>query len=228
MVVDPAIGSVPWRAAAHAALGDPNRLALADAVGAGDASPSELARALGMSSNLLAHHLRVLESAGLVRRVPSEADGRRSYVRLVPTAFAALGRIPWRPIPSERVVFVCTGNSARSQLAAALWAERAGRSAASAGTRPAARIHPGAVRVARRHGLALLSDRPHSTDDVVRADDVIVTVCDSADREVEQRHMHWSVPDPVRVGTAGAFESAYRQIAERIDSWVDQPPASAQ
>jgi protein-tyrosine-phosphatase len=221
MVVDPAFPSLTWRVAAHAALGDPNRMRVVDAVGAGDVSPSDLAAALGMSSNLLAHHVKVLQVAGLVRRAPSESDGRRSYVRLVPEAFAALGRVPGLPAPQEqRVVFVCSGNSARSQLAAALWASRTGRRASSAGTRPAARIHPGTLRVARRHGLALLADHPRSTGEVLHADDVVVTVCDAADREVAQRHMHWSVPDPVRLGTPRAFESALRQIAERIDAWV--------
>ena len=138
MSVDPVFGSLAWRVAAHAALGDQSRMRVVDVVGVGDLSPSDLARSLGMSSNLVAHHLKVLEAAGLVRRAPSESDGRRSYVRLVPHAFQALGRIPGDPPPDERVVFLCTGNSARSQLAATVWADRTGRSAASAGTRPAA------------------------------------------------------------------------------------------
>ena len=217
--------SFEWRVEAHAALGDTSRLRVVDAVGVGDASPSDLARGLGMSSNLLAHHLRVLEAAGLVRRAPSEADGRRTYVRLVPEAFAALGQVPGAPVPDRRVVFVCTGNSARSQLAAALWAAR-GLPAASAGTCPAPRIHPGAVRVARRHGLALLAERPRPTDDVLRSDDVIVTVCDAADREVAATHLHWSVPDPVPDGGAPAFERAYRQIAGRIDAWAGRAPGA--
>lgn len=209
--------------AAHAALGDANRWRVVQAVGSGDLTPSELTRRLGMTSNLLAHHLKVLEAAGLVSRGPSEADGRRSYVRLVPAAFAALGQLPGAAPPAERVVFVCSGNSARSQLAAAVWAARTGRPTASAGTRPAAAIHPGAVRVARRHGVALLSDRPHATAEVLRGDDVVVTVCDAADREVVRPHLHWSIPDPVPLGTAGAFESAFTQITERISTWTGQP-----
>ncbi|MCU0301145.1 MAG: helix-turn-helix domain-containing protein [Candidatus Nanopelagicales bacterium] len=223
MQVDPALDALEWRVAAHAALGDASRLRVVDAVGVGDASPSDLARTLGMSSNLLAHHLRVLEAAGLVVRAPSESDGRRHYVRLVPEAFAALGRVPVAPVPQQRVVFVCSGNSARSQLAAALWARR-GLRAASAGTRPATRIHPGTVRVARRHGLTLLAERPQATDEVLRAEDVIVTVCDAADREVEATHVHWSVPDPVPEGSARAFEGALRQLAGRIDTWMGREP----
>ncbi len=209
-----------WRAAGHAALSDVGRLRVVDSLEVGDISPRDLAAALGMSSNLLAHHLKVLQAAGLVRRLPSESDGRRTYVRLVPEALAALGRFPTPALPAGRVVFVCSGNSARSQLAAALWASRTGRPASSAGTRPAARIHPGTVRVARRHGLPLLADRPASTAEVLTAEDVIITVCDSADREVTVGHTHWSVPDPVRIGTPAAFEGALEDLTTRIDGWI--------
>jgi protein-tyrosine-phosphatase len=211
---------VQWRAAGHAALSDVGRLRVVDSLEVGDVSPRDLAASLGMTSNLLAHHLKVLEAAGLVRRLPSESDGRRTYVRLVPEALAALGRFPSPALPAGRVVFVCSGNSARSQLAAALWAHRTGRPVASAGTRPAARINPGTVRVARSHGLRLLADRPASTTEVLDADDVIITVCDSADREVELGHTHWSVPDPVRVGTPAAFERTLVDLSSRINGWV--------
>src|SRR6187431_2201341 len=75
--------SVERRAAVHAALGEPVRLAIVDRLGPGDASPGELAEAVGLASNLLAHHLKVLEEAGVIRRVRSEGDKRRSYVQLV-------------------------------------------------------------------------------------------------------------------------------------------------
>ncbi|MFP5282498.1 MAG: helix-turn-helix domain-containing protein, partial [Actinomycetes bacterium] len=88
-----------------------------------DASPSELAAHVGLSSNLLAHHLRVLEEADVVRRIRSEGDRRRSYVQLCtnhPLVLAA-AICPTGLEPPPRVVFVCTANSARSQLAAATW-----------------------------------------------------------------------------------------------------------
>ena len=74
------------RAAVHAALADPARLLITDALAEGDASPSELAALLEMPSNLLTHHLGVLEQAGLVSRRRSEGDRRRTYLRLVPRA----------------------------------------------------------------------------------------------------------------------------------------------
>ena len=114
----------------------------------------------GLGSNLLAHHLRVLEEAGIIRRVRSEGDRRRSYVQLRldhPTVWAAAisGRMPNSLTPGPRVVFVCTANSARSQLAAAIWNQLSPIPATSAGTHPGPRIHPRAIAVADRHGLRL-------------------------------------------------------------------------
>lgn len=210
------------RAAGHSALSDPGRLRLVDAVGIGDRSPSDLAKDLGMPSNLLAHHLKVLESAGLVERVRSEADGRRTYVRVVPAALSELMTVPGGRPPEGRVVFVCSANSARSQLAAAMWAQRVGP-ASSAGTHPADRINPGAVAAARRHRLKLLADSPVAVDTVISPKDTVVTVCDSADREVGVAHVHWSVPDPVARGGARAFDDAYEEITDRIDRWLSVP-----
>jgi protein-tyrosine-phosphatase len=49
---------------------------------------------------------------------------------------------------------------------------------------------------------------------------VIITVCDSADREVSLGHTHWSIPDPVRVGTHAAFERTLADLTDRIDGWA--------
>ncbi|HEY6746773.1 MAG TPA: helix-turn-helix domain-containing protein [Mycobacteriales bacterium] len=207
------------RAAVHAALGDPARLAVVEALAVGDRSPGELGRLLGLPSNLLAHHLRLLESVGLVERGRSEADKRRTYVRLRPSA------LPGAIVPglsAPRVVFVCTHNSARSQLASAMWATRSPVPVMSAGTRPAGRVHRRAVSVARRHGLTLDGARTAAVADVLRPDDLVVAVCDSAYEELGRSAalLHWSVPDPVRAGTAAAFERAYAEIEERVDRLV--------
>ena len=138
------------RAAVHAVLADPARLAITDTLADGDAAPSELAAMLAMPSNLLAHHLRVLEEAGMVTRHRSEGDRRRSYLRLVPGSLDRLAGPPARS--ARRVLFVCTANSARSHLAAALWRQASTVPAASAGTRPAATIDPGAIDAAGAAG----------------------------------------------------------------------------
>jgi protein-tyrosine-phosphatase len=210
--------SVAARARVHAALGDPARLAIVDTLTLGDASPGEVGGALGLPTNLVAHHLKVLAEAGLVVRTRSEGDRRRTYLRLVPETLAAIAH-PALPVPA-RVVFVCTHNSARSQLAAALWGRRSRVPAASAGTEPATRVHPRAVRVARAHGLRLDPRATAHVSDVVRAGDLVVAVCDNAHERLPAKsrpRLHWSVPDPAPADTDEAFEAAYTQIEARID-----------
>lgn len=209
--------SLEARARIHAALGDPTRLAIADALAVGDASPGELGARLDLPTNLVAHHLKVLAEAGLIDRTRSEHDRRRSYVRLRPPALAALAA-PALAAP-RRVVFVCTRNSARSQLAAALWSRASDIPAASAGTDPAPRVNPRAVRTARRHGLRLDPDRTARVADIAHAGDLMIAVCDHAHETMpaDAQRLHWSVPDPVPADTDEAFEAAYDDLAGRID-----------
>ncbi len=201
----------------HAALGDPSRLAIVDRLVLGDVSPGELAEALDLPTNLLAHHLKVLERAGVVERVRSEGDRRRTYVRLLSAAVADVAVPPLRTAP--RLVFVCTHNSARSQLAVAAWARASRVPATSAGTHPAERVHPGAVAAARRHRLRLGRGRTAHVDAVVRPDDLVIAVCDNAHEELASRapaRLHWSVPDPVRTGADEAFDHALTLIEDRV------------
>jgi ArsR family transcriptional regulator, arsenate/arsenite/antimonite-responsive transcriptional repressor / arsenate reductase (thioredoxin) len=208
------------RAAVHAALGDPSRLAIVDELMLGDRSPGELGEMLELPSNLVAHHLRVLESAGLVDRTRSEADRRRTYVRL--RQEVASGLLPVVAVRAARVVFVCTHNSARSQLASALWGRRSGVPVASAGTRPSPRVNRRAVTVGRRHGLSLERAATAHVRDVVGPGDLVVAVCDGAYEQLgpARSRLHWSVPDPVRVGTGAAFEAAYEDLDKRVGRLV--------
>jgi protein-tyrosine-phosphatase len=213
------LSSLQVRARVHAALGDPARLAIVDALTLGDASPGEIGHDLGLPTNLVAHHVKVLQDAGLVSRTRSEGDRRRTYLRLVPESLALLAPPPLAG--ADRVVFVCTHNSARSQLAAALWRERVGGPVASAGTHPAARVHPRAVKVAHRHGLTLDPAGTANVADVVHDGDLVVAVCDNAHEDLTaapvRPRLHWSVPDPARVDTDAAFEAAYADLAGRIE-----------
>jgi len=204
------------RVARFAALADPVRLRIADLLIIGDRSPGELQEALGISSSLLAHHLNLLEREGILVRARSEADRRRSYVHLVPGAFDRLA--PRAIAEAKRVVFVCTANSARSQLAAALWERASDVPVASAGTHPAAAIEPGALATAQRHGVPLASTTPRALVDVLEQGDWIISVCDTAHEELGfDQSIHWSIPDPVRVGTDAAFDEAFDAIARRIE-----------
>ena len=187
----------------------------------GDASPGEIAHDLGMPTNLVAHHVKVLRDAGLVVRTRSEGDRRRTYLRLDPGTLASLA--PPSFAEADRVVFVCTHNSARSQLAAALWRRRTDRPVASAGTKPAKRVHPRALAVANRHGLALDRTGTARVSDVVREGDLVIAVCDNAHEDLTgpvRPRLHWSVPDPARADTDAAFEAAYDDLADRIDRVV--------
>lgn len=203
------------RAGVHAALADPARLLITDSLADGDASPSELAQMLGMPSNLLAHHLRVLEAAGLVARHRSEGDRRRSYLRLVPAAMDAPAGRPQRA--ARRVLFVCTANTARSHLAAALWRQASPVPAASAGTHPAGAIDRGAIDAAVRHQLPLPRRRPRHISGVREDGDLVITVCDLAREQLGPlAALHWSVPDPVPAGDPAGFDAALDDLGRRV------------
>ncbi len=205
------------RAAIHAALADPARLAIVDRLLLGDASPSELQTLLSMSSNLIAHHLGVLEQAGVVHRARSEGDRRRTYLTLIPEALEVM--VPSAARQASRVVFVCSKNSARSQLAVAVWNRRSPLPAASAGTHPAATVDPGAIEAARRHHVPMRPSSPAHIDDVVHPGDLVVAVCDNAHEELppDAHRIHWSIPDPVRAAVPEAFDAALDALTERIE-----------
>lgn len=200
------------------ALGDPLRLGVVDLLQGQDASPDALAAALDVPGNLLAHHLKVLESAGVITRTGSQNDRRRTYVRLVEAALDGLLHPPVS-IEAPRVVFVCTHNSARSVLAEALWRSMSDVPSASAGTQPADRINPRARSAARRAGLTVQADGPRAIDDVVLPDDVVVSVCDAVNEELgalPNPRFHWSVPDPSRLDTDAAFATAVADLSDRV------------
>jgi protein-tyrosine-phosphatase len=201
----------------HSALGEPARLAIVEELVISDRAPKELGERLGLPSNLLAHHLAVLEGAGLIERTASTGDGRRKYVHLLHRRAFGFG-VAGRTELGE-MLFVCTHNSARSQLAAALWTARTGWRARSAGTRPAVRVHRGAVAAARRAGLSLVDTVPSALG-AVPAGMQVVTVCDLVHEELDAsaEWWHWSIPDPTERGDAAAFDRVVMELDERIAS----------
>ena len=213
------------RASRHAALGDPVRLAIIDELATSDRTPVELRQQFALESNLLAHHLDVLDAAGLLPRTRSSGDGRRRYVHLRHPALADLHVGP--TTVAGPALFVCTLNSARSQLAAALWHHLTGARAASAGTHPAEVVHPGAIAAAGRSGLDLTGAIPKTLDDVDEPA-LVVTVCDRAHEELASRPgwLHWSVPDPVACGTAAAFDATVAELTGRITAITHVPTAA--
>lgn len=213
------------RAAVHRALGDRRRLRIVDALRLSDRTPTELRAMTGLASNLLAFHLGALEEVGVVERTRSQGDGRRRYVRLHTELLGTLWPAP--ALHASHVLFVCTHNAARSQLAAALWHQATGRPAASAGSAPADEVHPLTVATARRHGLQI-GGPPHGYDEVAHAPDLVVSVCDRAHEAgppFDAPTLHWSVPDPI-AGGPGQFEQTYALLAARVEVLADRARAA--
>jgi len=204
-----------------ATLGDPTRLRILQATCLQDVSPDALAVQLQISGNLLAHHLRALQQAGLITRVHSQHDRRRTYIQ------SMVGLLPWladllqdpTDLHPSRVVFVCTHNSARSVLAEALWRQVSAVPCTSAGTTPANRVHPRARRAARTLGLPMREHPPQHLDDVLQADDIVVSVCDAVNEELPvlaNPRLHWSIADPSAVDTDPAFLQAADLLRQRV------------
>ena len=208
------------RAAIHSALGEPARLAIIDELSVSDRSPRDLGSRLQLPSNLLAHHLDTLENIGLILRSTSSGDARRRYVRLDPTSMHVIG--PRRISSRKPLFFLCTHNSARSQLAAAIWQARTGQPAKSAGTQPAAHIHRQAISAAKRNRIELRDIAPSALGQIPRNVQV-VTVCDLVHEELHAPldWWHWSIPDPVPSGNPKAFDAVVAELEVRINQVIN-------
>ncbi len=211
------------RAKRLAALGDEHRLEIVEQLTISDHTPRELMELCSLTSSLLAHHLDVLQEASIVRRRQSSGDRRNRYVVLIPESL--VGLVPNSPVePSQgryrplRALFICRRNSARSQLAAALWRSRDMGQAESAGTEPADVIHPLTLEAARRGHLTVPLVKPRHIRDIQIKHDVIISVCDEAREHVDAREewLHWSLPDPAKSRTVRAFERTIDELNERI------------
>lgn len=220
--------------------------------------PTEMAAGLGLRANTLSHHLSDLEQAGLVR---ADRQGRSiRYAARIDTAAALLGYLfadcgrgrpdlsPVLSLPPEsvmpqtnwNVLFLCSGNSARSIFAEALLRDLgAGRFVAhSAGTRPSAAPHPFALEVLGRNGHDLAGLRSKPLSDFQAPDapqmDFVFTVCDTAAAEEcppwpgQPISGHWGLPDPVKAtGTdaekALVFAQTYAALRRRIAAFAALP-----
>lgn len=127
-----------------------------------------------------------------------------------------------------RVLFVCTGNAARSQMAEGL-AGHLGQErieAHSAGTHPAGRVMTDAVEVMEELGIDISAHHSKGLDDVPGPFDLIITLCDSAVQEcpaalLDGAHEHWSTPDPTFVdGGPDEVREAFRQVRDRLETQI--------
>ncbi len=207
-----------------------------------DRQVRELTGLLGHPQSLVSYHLARLRASGLVAVRRSSADRREVYYRidlvrcgeLLADAAAALhpglrsappAGTP-RVSPAVRVLFLCTGNSARSQIAEALLRHHGGEAvdAFSAGSHPK-RLHPVAVRVMReRFGIDLAGQRVKHLDEFTEERfDYVISLCDRL-REIcpdfpgPPELIHWSIPDPAAEGSGEhpAFERTAADLDTRV------------
>lgn len=223
-------------------VADPLRWALLHELAEGDRRVGELTTLVGASQNLVSYHLGEMRSAGLVSSRRSSADGRDTYYRFNPALFGqllrdtgvalhpALRSEPTAPVvPARarkvRVLFLCTGNSARSQIAEAFATQRAGQAitARSAGSHPKP-LHPHAIEVMAAHGIDISGHTSmhlrrlahHRFDHVVTLCDRVKEIC--PDLPGQPATAHWSIPDlSTHDGGYPAFVRAADEIAERVN-----------
>jgi protein-tyrosine-phosphatase/DNA-binding transcriptional ArsR family regulator len=220
-----------------------------------DRAVRELTELLGEQQSLVSYHLGQLRTGGLVRTRRSSADRRDSYytidlagcreqlqaagAALHPGLWLVAAQLPTRRATDARgrkprVLFLCTGNSTRSQIAEALLEVMSGGTviAASAGSHPKP-LHPNAVRVMKKRGIDISANRVKHLDEfVAQRFDVVITLCDRV-REVcpefpsHPNLVHWSIPDPALEGandraTLPAFTRLVSELETRIGFLLDQ------
>jgi thioredoxin type arsenate reductase len=226
-------------------LGDPVRWQLVAELGRSDRRVGELVELVGKPQNLVSYHLAELRHAGIVSARRSSADGRDVYYRadllrcrdlLGEAGISLHPGIALGPAPAvqaerrrrPRVLFLCTGNSARSQMAEAFAEHLAGGAidARSAGSHPKP-LHPSAVRVMAARGIDISDRSSKSLTRFTRSRfDRVVTLCDKV-REVCPRlpgatsSAHWSMADPsAAAGDERERYAAFEQAADDIEARV--------
>ncbi len=135
-----------------------------------------------------------------------------------------------------RVLFLCTGNSARSQMAEALlnWKGKGRFAAESAGSRPASRVNPLAIETLRQYAVPWRGRAPRGIDGLEREPwDFVITVCDRAKESCpifpgQPALAHWGMPDPAdvtgdQVTRQAAFRDAFLLLSRRIDLLLALP-----
>jgi ArsR family transcriptional regulator, arsenate/arsenite/antimonite-responsive transcriptional repressor / arsenate reductase (thioredoxin) len=231
--------------------GHPLRWRLLNELARSDLRVGELCELAGRRQSLVSYHLRQLREGGLVSLRRSAADGRDTYYvldlaqcrELLAGAGVALHPALGPHTPSRsrgdsrteiaRVLFLCTGNSARSQMAEALCEQLSDGAvvARSAGSHPKP-LHRNAVRVMRARGIDLSGNRSkHLSEFVGTRLDYVISLCDRV-REVcpefpgAPELIHWSIPDPSREpgpdeATLPAFEGTAAELETRIGFLIE-------
>lgn len=217
------------------------RWSLVSALARSDYRVNELVRLLDQPMNLVSYHLKQLRDQHLVTERRSSADGRDVYysldLDLLRTRYFAAGTALHPTLNSAdsaqadaihdreptRVLFLCTHNSARSQMAEGIMRHLGDGSvtAFSAGSQPA-EVHPDAVRATAAIGVDISRQQSKHLDTFAgQSFDYIITVCDRV-REVcpifpnDPEQIHWSFADPAAVEEPVARERAFQQTAQQL------------
>jgi protein-tyrosine-phosphatase/DNA-binding transcriptional ArsR family regulator len=226
--------------------GHPLRWRLLSELARSDRRVGELCERAGQRQSLVSYHLRQLRDGGLVSARRSLADGRDTYyvlelarcgellvgagAALHPGLAAAAGahRARGDRVAPARVLFLCTGNSARSQIAEALAEQLSGGAvrAASAGSQPKP-LHPNAVRVMRERGIDLAGRRSkHLSEVTSQRFDYMISLCDRV-REIcpelpgTPQAIHWSIRDPAgEPGTDDETLPAFERTAAELETRI--------
>lgn len=228
--------------------GHPIRWRLLGELTRSDRAVRELTALVGEPQSLVSYHLAHLRKGELVTMRRSSADRRDSYysidlarcAQLLDSSVAALhpglrhASTPPRPATARRskrryrVLLLCTGNGARSQIAEALLDRLSEGTVevASAGSHPKP-LHPNAVRVMHERGIDIGARRSKPLQDFTRRRfDFVITLCDRV-REVcpefpgSPEAIHWSIPDPALEGeTDQASYPAFERTADELETRV--------
>lgn len=212
-----------------------------------DRQVRELVEWLKLPQNLVSYHLGILRQAGLVRTHRSEADARVQYYSLdfhtLQQHYEQIGANLHLSVAANTtsnttdrsVVFICSANSARSQMAEGLLRQLSGGTikVRSAGISPSM-IHPNAVQVMTEIGIDIAYQQAKSILDLQNYQpDIVVTVCDKAREACEHcfdapLQLHWSIPNPTHENTDTqyrAFQQTRDLLLERIQALLALIPA---
>lgn len=222
-------------------LADDMRWQIVHTLALSDYRVQELIKKLKQPPNLVSYHLKKLRLAKLIRERRSSADGRDIYYSLdlekLRNLYRASGQAIHPALNKEspqlnlqvdsgkpaRILFLCTHNSARSQMAEALTRtlSKGQVKVFSAGTEPS-RVHPDAIKTMAEMDIDISQQYSKSMSEFFNQSfDYVITVCDSA-REAcplfpgDPVKIHWSFPDPAAIENPAARERAFQQTAVEL------------
>ena len=233
-------------------IGHPQRWRLVEELARSDRRVNELVDAVDAPSNLVSYHLRKLRQGELVHERRSSADARDVYYALdldrlrqlysetarslhpgLAESEAAQPKGSRRHDRAVRVLFLCTHNSARSQMAEGILRQLGGErfEVYSAGSQPS-RVHPLAIQVMTKRQIDISGHRSKHMDELAdQKFDYVITVCDIASEACPvfpgaPERIHWSIPDPSAANGSekqrlGAFEIAANDLLTRLRYFVN-------